>query len=123
MRSQYSRDVDTVKSFSEAVASNTSSVMPGLVPGIHDFLTKLEASKTWMAGSSPAMTVLVFLSPDRLAPGLARRGGDDTRKIDLILARHADAFEFHRVGIERPGRVESHFCADAVARRRIEFRA
>ena len=27
--------------------------MPGLVPGIHDFLY---ASKTWMAGTSPAMT-------------------------------------------------------------------
>ena len=28
--------------------------MPGLVPGIHDFLY-VEA-KTWMAGTSPAMT-------------------------------------------------------------------
>jgi hypothetical protein len=28
-------------------------VMPGLVPGIHVFLT---ANKTWMAGTSPAMT-------------------------------------------------------------------
>src|SRR5690348_3194627 len=27
--------------------------MPGLVPGIHDFLN---GSKTWMAGTSPAMT-------------------------------------------------------------------
>jgi len=27
--------------------------MPGLVPGIHDFLF---AAKTWMAGTSPAMT-------------------------------------------------------------------
>jgi hypothetical protein len=30
-------------------------VMPGLVPGIHVFLT-LAGSKTWMAGTSPAMT-------------------------------------------------------------------
>ncbi len=29
-----------------------SAVMPGLVPGIHDFF----AAKTWMAGTSPAMT-------------------------------------------------------------------
>jgi hypothetical protein len=29
---------------------------------------------------------------------LARCVGDDTREIDLILARHADAFEFHFVG-------------------------
>jgi hypothetical protein len=28
-------------------------VMPGLVPGIHVFLLH---SKTWMAGTSPAMT-------------------------------------------------------------------
>jgi hypothetical protein len=27
--------------------------MPGLVPGIHDFLD----TKTWMAGTSPAMTM------------------------------------------------------------------
>jgi hypothetical protein len=31
-------------------------VMPGLVPGIHD-LTTVAAGKTWMAGTSPAMTV------------------------------------------------------------------
>jgi len=29
--------------------------MPGLVPGIHVF--PLEMKKTWMAGTSPAMTV------------------------------------------------------------------
>ncbi len=29
--------------------------MPGLVPGIHDFLS-ITARKTWMAGTSPAMT-------------------------------------------------------------------
>jgi hypothetical protein len=33
-------------------------VMPGLVPGIHD-LTLIAAEKTWMAGTSPAMTVVV----------------------------------------------------------------
>jgi hypothetical protein len=31
-------------------------VMPGLVPGIHD-LTTVAAGKTWMAGTSPAMTI------------------------------------------------------------------
>jgi hypothetical protein len=31
-----------------------SVVMPGLVPGIHVFV---DASKTWMAGTSPAMTM------------------------------------------------------------------
>jgi len=29
--------------------------MPGLVPGIHDFII-IQRSKTWMAGTSPAMT-------------------------------------------------------------------
>jgi hypothetical protein len=29
--------------------------MPGLDPGIHDL--KVAAGKTWMAGTSPAMTV------------------------------------------------------------------
>jgi hypothetical protein len=31
--------------------------MPGLVPGIHVFFAASE-SKTWMAGTSPAMTEL-----------------------------------------------------------------
>ncbi len=34
--------------------------MPGPVPGIHDFLD--QGSKTWMAGTSPAMTAVVFRS-------------------------------------------------------------
>jgi hypothetical protein len=29
--------------------------MPGLVPGIHDFLHRI-VIKTWVAGTSPAMT-------------------------------------------------------------------
>jgi hypothetical protein len=31
--------------------------MPGLVPGIHVFLS--EGTKTWMAGTSPAMMVRI----------------------------------------------------------------
>jgi hypothetical protein len=31
-------------------------VMPGLVPGIHAFKTLQQATRTWMAGTSPAMT-------------------------------------------------------------------
>jgi len=34
-------------------------VMPGLVPGIH-VLLQLNGNKTWMAGTSPAMTPLVL---------------------------------------------------------------
>src|SRR5215510_16081775 len=32
--------------------------MPGLVPGIHAFLSSAHCDKTWMAGTSPAMTSL-----------------------------------------------------------------
>src|SRR5262245_5610667 len=43
--------------------------MPGLEPGIHVFLDALSASKSWMAGTSPAMTMGLCLdenlSPDR----------------------------------------------------------
>jgi hypothetical protein len=35
--------------------------MPGLVPGIHAFLVE---GKTWMAGTSPAMTIVDFAVPD-----------------------------------------------------------
>ena len=30
--------------------------MPGLVPGIHVFTALVTETKTWMAGTSPAMT-------------------------------------------------------------------
>ncbi len=33
-----------------------SSVMPALVAGIHVFFAGFPAKKTWMAGTSPAMT-------------------------------------------------------------------
>jgi hypothetical protein len=38
-----------------SAALSQHSVMPGLVPGIHVFAA-LQQSKTWMAGTSPAMT-------------------------------------------------------------------
>jgi hypothetical protein len=36
--------------------SNHAPVTPGLVPGIHVFWR--DSSKTWMAGTSPAMTMV-----------------------------------------------------------------
>jgi hypothetical protein len=39
------------------MSSGLSIVMPGLVPGIHAFLSLLP-NKTWMAGTSPAMTLI-----------------------------------------------------------------
>jgi hypothetical protein len=40
------------------ILEDLSIVMPGLVPGIHAFPM---FAKTWMAGSSPAMTALLLL--------------------------------------------------------------
>jgi len=40
--------------------------MPGLVPGIHVFLSEASFIKAWMAGTSPAMTSSEF-SYDRKA--------------------------------------------------------
>jgi hypothetical protein len=37
-------------------SNHLSSVMPALVAGIHVFLAELQLRKTWMAGTSPAMT-------------------------------------------------------------------
>jgi hypothetical protein len=37
--------------------------MPGFMPGIHVFLFGESASKTWMAGMSPAMTLIVITRP------------------------------------------------------------
>jgi hypothetical protein len=34
-------------------------VMPGLVPGIHIYV-ELKQNKTWMAGTSPAMTRVYY---------------------------------------------------------------
>jgi len=40
----------------EMAWESLQSVMPGLVPGIHDFLVMGLNLKTWMAGTRPAMT-------------------------------------------------------------------
>jgi hypothetical protein len=37
-------------------SNHLSAVVPALVAGIHVFLAVSSASKTWMAGTSPAMT-------------------------------------------------------------------
>jgi hypothetical protein len=47
--------------------------MPGFMPGIHVFFRATQERKTWMAGTSPAMTELAFLlammAPPRLLSG------------------------------------------------------
>jgi glutaconate CoA-transferase subunit B len=47
--------------------------MPGLVPGIHVFLA---SDKTWMAGTSPAMTAAEFRDEELLADAICRLIGD-----------------------------------------------
>jgi hypothetical protein len=39
-------------------AANLSFAMPGLVPGINVFVSSTQ--KSWMAGSSPAMTTFYY---------------------------------------------------------------
>jgi hypothetical protein len=49
------------------------AVMPGLVPGIH-VLTAVQNSKTWMAGTSPAMTNWVCPAMTRFLAGMTVEG-------------------------------------------------
>ena len=69
-----------------ALGAHHSLVMPGLVPGIHVFRA---SRKTWMAGTSPAMTVL---SKRGLVAGAVAHFGEskpdtDERKIDPLMAK------------------------------------
>jgi glutaconate CoA-transferase subunit B len=50
-----------------------SIVMPGLVPGIHVFLA---SDKSWMAGTSPAMTEAEFRDEELLADAICRLIGN-----------------------------------------------
>jgi len=56
--------------------STTTTVMPALVAGIH-VLTALQQRKTWMAGTSPAMTKMsvprVFIVTRTRTSFVARR--------------------------------------------------
>jgi hypothetical protein len=52
----YSRHPESLtRNAANRIADLSKLVMPGLVPGIH-VLSRATARKTWMAGSSPAMT-------------------------------------------------------------------
>src|SRR6266508_5320100 len=56
-----------------------SFVMPGLVPGIHVFL----ASKAWMAGTSPAMTMRIGCSSALARHRDAPPGGFRARQLGV----------------------------------------
>ena len=47
-----------VMTASRRIVPSLSTVMPGFMPGIHVFAA-FKTSKTWMAGTSPAMTLRV----------------------------------------------------------------
>jgi hypothetical protein len=61
--------------------------MPGLVPGIHVFA----AVKTWMAGTSPAMTNVVRVAPWPTAHPRPRNyaSGNDGRRYFAFRLTHA----------------------------------
>jgi hypothetical protein len=77
---QWARSADAA---SEAAAEQTgpTTVMPGLVPGIH-VLEPQRCRKAWMAGSSPAMTRRAF-APASIVVVAALKG------LRVYLHRHA----------------------------------
>src|SRR5215471_1481061 len=64
--------------------------MPGLVPGIHDLKHK-QTSKTWMAGTSPAMTRWRVIARKRELTQHLRRGRLGRARYRLRLAVFAAA--------------------------------
>ncbi|MGP8123089.1 MAG: hypothetical protein ACLP8B_21520, partial [Xanthobacteraceae bacterium] len=62
--------------------------MPGLVPGIHVF-TAFATRKTWMAGTSPAMTPIDAFERLLQPPVNARRSFGRALKTMVRQARHA----------------------------------
>src|SRR6266581_2491223 len=63
--------------------------MPGLVPGIHVFLALGTAVKTWMAGTSPAMT-----GREPNGSGVA---AVFAKQVELLLHRAIRETEQHRI--------------------------
>ncbi|HTZ80741.1 MAG TPA: hypothetical protein VMC10_22710 [Stellaceae bacterium] len=57
-----------------------SIVMPGLVPGIHGLQPR--ESKTWMAGTSPAMTTFDGLDSTQGSVLVATKPEPDNRGLD-----------------------------------------
>jgi hypothetical protein len=82
-------------------------VMPGLDPGIHDFLayavsepTGSSVSKTWMAGSSPAMTAR-GLGPFWRGCALQRSVDSDCRTLPAVIPAKA-GIHIPEAGVPRP---------------------
>src|SRR5260370_30871029 len=73
--------------------------MPGLVPGIH-VLTNVAARKTWMAGSSPAMTKSESFSSLR------------PRLVELAIFGRGDAGGGLEGAVEGPERLETRIHRD-----------
>src|SRR5882762_5013744 len=71
--------------------------MPGLVPGIYD-LTASARGKTWMAGTSPAMTMWTGSSPETYRPDIIRnekgnRMAIEVAKVELKSVQDASGLE------------------------------
>ena len=62
-----------VMTASRRIVPSLSTVMPGFMPGIHVFAA-FKTSKTWMAGTSPAMTLRVNPAMTlRVSPAMTSR--------------------------------------------------
>jgi hypothetical protein len=66
--------------------------MPGFMPGIHAFFSANFEVETWMAGTSPAMTLFCVIDLARSA--FALRTATDIRRSQRYInpARHVRAF-------------------------------
>src|SRR5579885_3325520 len=81
--------------------------MPGLVPGIHVFLRK-EGSKSWMAGTSPAMTSHCWIEKMRNKNHSDQGPGGSQRQLRVgELVRHAIAEMLARGDVHDPV-IEGH---------------
>src|SRR5258708_28871024 len=84
--------------------------MPGLVPGIHVLLWS--SKKTWMAGTSPAMTASSGIKP-RLGPWLIRRRAAEFDAVVQAERAVVPKLELHRCNAPAaPARRARHFADD-----------
>jgi hypothetical protein len=70
---------------------NLLFVMPGLVPGIHVFSSSQHQSKTWMAGTSPAMTVIGLVHAKWKPLHRRHPGHDRAMRLSAILITKNEA--------------------------------
>src|SRR5690348_6947138 len=85
-----------------ALAISRQRVMPGLMPGIHDLACS--RAKTWMAGTSPAMTKSVTNAAQSLAAAIVLDAGGAQARKAVLVDRSLPAQELvHRQGVALAG--------------------